>query len=338
MTTPEPKRRKTILERNPVVVGVLGLLLLSVLGGLAFFSNDLPVIGAGTRYSADFTEAAGIRPDNEVRISGVKVGVVTGTALEGDHVHVTFRVRGAWIGDRSTAAIKIKTLLGEKYLSVDPLGSAEQNPDQAIPVSRTVTPFDVTDAFNGLTQQVGQIDTQQLAQSFTTIADTFARTSPQVNTALSGLASLSRTISSRDSQLAELLAGTKKITQTLADRDDQFQALLTDGNLLLSELTKRREAIGALLTGAQQLATQLSGLVNDNTQQLAPALQQLQQVTGLLQRNQDNLDRSLRLAGPYYRMLGNAVGNGRWLDTYLCGLVPTEGASGCTPPRIKGGS
>ncbi len=36
----------------------------------AFFLDSLPIVGAGNRYTAEFTEAAGLKPGNEVRIVG----------------------------------------------------------------------------------------------------------------------------------------------------------------------------------------------------------------------------------------------------------------------------
>jgi phospholipid/cholesterol/gamma-HCH transport system substrate-binding protein len=334
-----------IRERNPVVVGVVGIVVLAVVALLAFYSDDLPLIGGGTSYSADFTESAGLVSGNEVRVAGVKVGKVTGVSLAGNHVRVTFKVKDTWVGNASTAAIRIKTLLGEKYLAIDPLGAADQNPDQDIPSSRTVSPYDVTDAFNGLANTIGQIDTRQLAQSFQAISNTFADTPPELHQALTGLSALSETISSRDDQLAQLLANTKQITATLAGDDSQFQQLLSDGNLLLSELRQRRDTIGSLLTGTEALAKQLSGLVDDNNKQLGPTLTELDQVTTVLQRNQDNLNKALSLAGPYYRMVGNTLGNGRWLDAYVCGLIPqadlAPGAgpsTGCEPPKQSGGT
>jgi phospholipid/cholesterol/gamma-HCH transport system substrate-binding protein len=336
---------KPIRERNPVVVGVAGLVVLAAVGLLAFFSNDLPLIGGGTTYTADFTESAGLVSGNEVRVAGVKVGTVSDVTLAGNRVRVSFRVKDTWVGDASTAAIKIKTLLGEKYLAVDPLGGAAQSPDQDIPVTRTVSPYDVTEAFNGLADAVGQIDTNQLATSFEAISSTFGDTAPQVHQALTGLAALSTTIASRDDQLSRLLANTKQLTGTLAQDDTRFQQLLSDGNLLLGELQARRDAISQLLTGTQQLAQQLSGLVTDNTAQLTPMLKELGQVTDVLQSNQDNLDQALALAGPYYRLVGNTLGNGRWMDTYLCGLVPPSylppgdsPPTGCQPPKNPGGS
>jgi phospholipid/cholesterol/gamma-HCH transport system substrate-binding protein len=343
----DPARRgplfRPLRDRNPVAVGAVGLLLLAFVSFVAYNADALPLIGGGTTYSADFTEAAGLKTGNEVRVAGVKVGKVTGVALDGDQVEVTFRVRHTWIGDASTADIGIKTLLGEKYLAVDPLGSGTQDPGRTIPKSRTTSPYDVTQAFNGLGQTLGSIDTQQLAASFQSISDTFKDTPSSVRSAATGLSSLSRTISSRDAQLADLLSGSKQLTKTLSDQNGRFQKLISDGNLLLGEVQKRRDSIHTLLTGTEALGTQLSGLVADNSRQLAPTLNALDRVTGVLLTNQSSLDKVLALAGPYYKVVGNTLGSGRWFDSYLCGLVPrnylpagTPPATGCMPPKATG--
>ncbi|NKE56266.1 MCE family protein [Lentzea sp. PSKA42] len=330
-------------ERNPIRTGAVSLTLIVLLLLAAFYSDDLPIIGGGTSYAADFSEAAGLVPGNEVRVAGVKVGKVTKVKLNGDRVRVTFKVKDAWVGDRTTAMIRIKTLLGQKFLSLDPQGSAPLSPGNPIPKERTLAPYDVNEAFNGLATTVGQIDTKQLADSFTVLSDTFKNSPEHVRGALDGLSALSKTISSRDEQLAKLLDNTRQLTKTLADRNAEFEKLLSDGNLLLGELRKRRESISALLTGTRDLARELSGLVNDNQNQLKPALEQLGRVTTILQRNQDNLDRSLALMAPFYRVFANTLGNGRWFDTYICGLLPPAvnlgvvgfNEEGCLPPGVQ---
>lgn len=331
---------KPFRERNPIAVGIVGVVILTAIGLLAYFSDNLPFIGGGTTYTADFSEAAGLRSGNEVRVAGVQVGTVSDVTLEGNHVKVTFTVKDAWVGDASTAAIKIRTLLGEKYLAVDPLGRNAQDPGKAIPLNRTVAPYDVTEAFNDLASTVGQIDTGQLANAFETITSAFGTTAPDVKAALTGLAAVSQSISSRDNQLAELLSNTKQVTGELANDTSQFQLLLADGSQLLTEVQARRDAIHSLLTGTEQLAQQLAGLVNDNNAQMGPALAALDQVTNTLQANQDNLNKALSLAGPYYRMIGNTVGNGRWLDAYICGLIPqppdSTNRTSCVPPKPGG--
>lgn len=331
------------MKRNPIATGAISLTLIALLLLAAFYSDDLPIVGGGTSYAADFSEAAGLVPGNEVRVAGVKVGKVTKVRLNGDRVRVTFKVKDAWVGDRTTAMIRIKTLLGQKFLALDPQGSVPLSPGDPIPKERTLAPYDVNEAFNGLATTVGQIDTKQLADSFTVLSDTFKNSPEHVRGALDGLSALSKTISSRDEQLAKLLANTRQLTKTLADRNAEFEKLLADGNLLLGELRKRRESISALLTGTRDLARELSGLVQDNQNQLKPALDQLGRVTTILQRNQDNLDRSLTLLAPFYRVFANTLGNGRWFDTYICGLLPPSvnlgvvgfNEEGCLPPGVQ---
>ncbi|WP_083982155.1 MCE family protein [Actinomadura hibisca] len=342
---PQPRfRLKPVRDRNPVTVAVTGLVAIVVSALVALSADDLPVIGGGTTYTAEFGEAAGLRDGNEVRVAGVKVGKITQVALDRGKVRVAFRVKDTWIGDASTAAIAIKTLLGDKYLAIDPLGAKAQNPRARIPLSRTTSPYDVTRAFEDLAGTVGQVDSQKLARSLDAISTTFAGTPPSVRKALDGMSALSRTISSRDAELARLLSGTRQATGTLAGQNDQFTALLRDGNVLLGELRRRRDAIHGLLTGTQELARQLTGLIDDNQRQLRPTLQALGRVSDLLLKNQRSLDQALKLAGPYTRLLGNTMGNGRWMDGYLCNLVPknylppgTPPAGDCRPPKQAAG-
>jgi phospholipid/cholesterol/gamma-HCH transport system substrate-binding protein len=322
---------KPIRERNPISVALAGLAILAVIAALTYFSGNLPFIGGGTGYTAYFAEAAGLQPGNEVRIAGVTVGRVTGVSLAGNKVAVSFQVKDQWVGNKTTAAIDIKTLLGDKYLAIDPRGSAPQDPAAPIPLSRTTSPYDVTQAFGGVSQQIMKINTAQLARSLRTLSDAFGRTPPYVRSALRGLASLSASVASRDAAVTSLLSGARKVTGTLANESSRFQALLRDGNLLLAELRQRQAAIHALLVSTQALAIQLSGLVSDNQGQLGPALSALDKVTTILQHDQASLARALALAGPYYRLLGNTLGNGRWFDVYLCGLVPRSYAPGNTP-------
>jgi phospholipid/cholesterol/gamma-HCH transport system substrate-binding protein len=327
-------------ERNPLVIGAVGLTLVALLLLVAFNADRLPVIGGGTTYAAAFTEAGGLKPGDEVRIAGVKVGKVTGVDLEGSHVKVSFRVRGAWVGDRSRAEIKIKTLLGAKYLAVDPLGQGPLSPPDEIPVSRTAAAFDVAPAFSELTRVVSRIDTVQLARAFDTLSSTFQNTPAQVRATLAGLSRLSRTIASRDDALASLLRRAEEVTSTLADRHNELTTLLSDGNLLLREIQSRRNVIHTLLQGSAALSVQLSGLIQDNARQLEPALTQLAQVVATLQRNQDSLDAGLRLLAPFIRVFTNALGNGRWLDSYLSNLIaPLPASLSVVPaPRVCTGS
>ncbi|MDT7704554.1 MAG: phospholipid/cholesterol/gamma-HCH transport system substrate-binding protein [Pseudonocardiales bacterium] len=315
--------------RRPVPLAITGIVLILVVTLLAF--NFTTLFGGGTTYKAEFSEAAGLQAGDKVTIAGVEAGRVDTVALDGNYVLVSFDVQDAWVGDATSASIEIRTLLGAKYLALDPQGQNEQDPSQPIPLARTASPLDVVDAFNGLSGTIDQIDTKQLATSLSTLADTFRNTPDDVRSTLDGLSRLSTTIAGRDDQIKQLLAGTRNLSTVLADRSGDVQQLLSDGNLLLGELQQREDAIANLLDGTRKLSQQLSGLVADNQEQLRPTLETLSRVVDVLQQNQDNLANTLKNEATFVRLFANAVGNGRWFDNYICGLLPTPSIGPLNP-------
>ena len=315
-------------ERNPVPIGAAGLAILGVLLLLAFNVQKLPFIGGGTTYRAAFTEAGGLKAGDDVRIAGVKVGKVDKVDLDPGkaQVLVVFKIdQPAHFGTRTGASVRMKTLLGQKYLALQPEGDGQLDPDRTIPTSRTTPSYDVVDAFSDLTTTTERVDVDKLSKSLDTIATEFKDSPDEVKASLAGLSRLSRTVASRDVQLRELLAHSRSVTGTVADRNAQVQALIRDSDLLLVELQKRRADIHTLFINTANLAEQLTGLVRDNRAELKPALLQLQTVLATLQRHQDDLDKGIAAMAPFTRLFANVLGTGRWFDTYIPNLIPVDG-------------
>jgi phospholipid/cholesterol/gamma-HCH transport system substrate-binding protein len=313
-------------ERNKTVIGAVGILTIAAVLAGAF---SLDRILGGEQYKAEFSEAAGLSPNDEVRVAGVKVGKVLSVDLDGPKVLVEFRVKDARLGDQTRADIRIKTLLGRKLLSITPEGDGELEPGSTIPLARTTAPFDIVEAFRGLADTAEQIDTEQLAQSYTVLADTFRDTPADVRTSLEGLSRLSNTIASRDAQLSELLERSRGVTEVLAQRDEDLTAFFADSSLVLRELEARREAISRLLDATTVLSEQIVALVRENRATLGPTLAELEEVTALLQRNKQNISDSIERFAPFVRVFANNLGNGRWFDTIVNNLTAPTLVPGC---------
>jgi len=312
-------------ERNKTVIGSVGICLILLMLVAAFTTDRLPIVGGGKVYKADFSEAAGLQKMDEVRVAGVKVGKVVGIELEGDHVVVSMRIKDAELGALTRAEIKIKTVLGRKYLALTPDGEGRLDPGTHIPLSRTKAPFDISPAFQELARTVSGIDTAQLAKSFTVLADDFRGSAADVKASLQGLSRLSETIASRDAQLRELLDRAQGVTAVLAERDDDLVVFLKQADLVLQEVRARREAIHRLLTTTTDLSEQLTALVRENRANLAPALESLRGVAAVLRKNQANLDKSIPRMAAFVRLFANNLGNGRWFDTYVYNLTNPSG-------------
>jgi phospholipid/cholesterol/gamma-HCH transport system substrate-binding protein len=316
-------------ERNPVVIGAISLAVIAAFVLAAFKAEDLPLIGGGDTYYAAFNEAGGLKANDEVRIAGVRVGKVEKVDLEGSHVRVEFKVdSGADFGRSTGAAIKVKTLLGAMYLALQPAGPGQLAEGSEIPTSRTSSPYDVVQAFSGLASRSEAIDTDRLAKSLNTLASLTQNTPEEFKAALGGLSDLSANIAAKDAQLNSLLRNVHKVSGVLGDRRGDIVKLMEDGDKLFRALAERRQSVHNLLVATSQLSVQLTGLVRDTRADLKPALTHLDNVVNVLRKNQQNLDNSLRLMAPFYRVFANTLGNGPWFDTYIQNMPPVPQVGG----------
>ena len=319
-------------ERNPVVVGAVGLAVIAALLLFAFNIDKLPYL-SGTKYTAAFCEAGGLKPDDEVRIAGVKVGKVTGVDLDGDHVRVTFRVnRGTEFGKETSASVRIKTVLGQKFLMLEPKGPGQLASGSEIPISRTVAAYDVVEAFSDLATTAENIDTEQLRQGpghDRHDVRGHARRGPgrggRPRPALAHHRLPRRPAARAARPHRGRLRGARRPQQGVRRRCSPTATCCS------------RSSSSAARTSTSCWSTRPSwppsspALVRDNRKDIGPALQNLRNVVVVLRANQDNLDKSIELMAPFVRVFANTLGNGRWFDTYVENLVPVEAAEEAKP-------
>ena len=164
-------------ERNTAIIGVIGLAIIGALMLASFRADQLPIIGSGDVYQAEFGEIGGLKDGNEVRVAGVSIGNVNGIDLKGDKVLVSFKInKGTELGDQTTADIRVRTLLGAEFLALQPVGTTTLKKGATIPLARTDAPYNVVEAFSELSETTGAIDTDQLATALETLAEVAAAT------------------------------------------------------------------------------------------------------------------------------------------------------------------
>ena len=110
--------------------------------------------------------------------------------------------------------------------------------------------------------------------------------------------------------------------RVLDARDEDIVKLMKDSDVLFRSLVARRDAVHRLLVSTSTLSKSLTALVRDSRKDLKPALAELEKVLGVLNKNEDNLDNSLRLMAPFYRVFASTLGGGPWFDTYIQNLPP----------------
>lgn len=314
-------------------LGAICLAVLFVAMAAAFNLQKFPGF-RGTNYTAEFTDASGLRKGNIVQVAGIKVGRVNKLTIKGDRVLVHFDIHDAELGSRTRASVQVLNLLGEKYLDLVPQGSGTMESGATIPSSRTDAGYDIVGTLSTLTTKTEDIDTAQLSKALSTLADTLKQAAPEVQSSFRGLSRISQTIASRDEELGTLLKRADNVTDLLDQRKGDLVTLMKQGDLVFNELIARRDAIHSLLVNARKLATELEGLAKDNQAQIGPALAELGKTTKFLTDREKQLRRTIHNLGPYASILINIIGTGPWFDAYVpnfAGLVAGEFKVGKRP-------
>jgi phospholipid/cholesterol/gamma-HCH transport system substrate-binding protein len=303
--------------------GFIGAIVILLIIAVGLSPQRLWSWATSVRYAARFSEASNLAAGNPVTVSGMKVGTVSGVSLSDGDALVTFSVdANITLGAETTAHIKTGTLLGQRVLSLESVGAHVMHPNDVIPLSRTSSPYLLTDAVGELTTNAAGTDTAALNQSLDSLSSTLDQIAPELGPTFDGLTRLSTALNDRDATLRELFKHGADVASILAKRSRQVNTLILNGNDLMQVLAARRQAIVGLLANTSAVAKQLSGLVHDNEQQLAPTLSKLNSVVAVLEKNRDNIAKALPGLAKYQATLGETVASGPYYTTFVANSLP----------------
>lgn len=305
---------KPMNARDPFKTGLLAIVIMGVIGAAVIV---LSVVSFGTKsYTAVLEHTGGLRSGEDVQVHGVSKGEVTGIKLDEDKVIVSFVLDGdIELGSRTTATVKVATLLGTHYLEVDPLGSGALA-DDTIPIERTAVPYNLQDVLESGAGALDELDPELLAEALTQMAGTLGASQDQIRPALEGVARLSEIIATRSDQTGDLLTAARSVTDQLAASSDDIIAMMKQTNLVITEVTSRREAIHRLLVETTELSRALRSIVASTRGKLTPGLRDLNDVIRFLNSQDEQLQHVLEVMAPAVRYIANATGNGPWVDLY----------------------
>ena len=307
---------------HPFRIGIAAFVALGVLGAIILAISVIPF---GTKtYHAELSHTAGLRAKEGVQIAGVEVGEVTGLEVVGRQVRVTFTVdKDLRLGSRTTAAVKVGTLLGTHYLALNPQGSGTLAND-TIALSRTSVPFNLQDVIDEGTDAVEELDGAKIAESLSVVGDTLKAAGPSLGPAFKGVTRVSDVITKRDEQITELLEASRSISEQLSDSSGDLTELMRQSNLVIEELIERREEIRDLLSDVSSITATINGIIDDNGDDLGPMLKDLDAVTSVLIARDDRLRVALHNLAVTSRYFANATGDGPWINLYFTDAIPNK--------------
>ena len=314
---------KPFQERNTAVIGAIGAVAIAAVAVAAFNFTTLVGYFTDNTYTAYFDEAGGLTTGAAVQVSGYVSGQVRSIGLEPQGVLVTFTVADdIRLGEQTEAAIKTKSLLGNKVVEVTPRGKGHLS--GPIPITRTHSPYQLTDAIGDLSSTISGLHTQQLSDSLRALSDTLRDTPPQLKAAVQGVARFSDTLDQRDAQLRQLLANASKATTVLSQRTDEIVRLIHDTNSLLAQLRTQSAALDQISGNVSESGPTAPRIHRREPHHAQASARQAQWSPEHLDNRKVQLQQTLKGVDTYLMALGETLTSGPFFKAYVQNLLPGQ--------------
>jgi virulence factor Mce-like protein len=295
--------------------------------------------GEQIAYRAQFSDVAGLVEGDEVRISGVRVGQVTGIGLADGTDQPVAEVELEVSSDVPLpagveATIRYRNLVGQRYIALtDSDGSAGETLEEGgvIPLAQTTPALDLTTLFGGfrpLLQALSPADMNRLSFE---IIQVFQGEGGTVQSLLSHVASLSDSLADKDAVIGSMIDNLTTVMGTVAERDQQLSGLVVSLQEFVTGLAGDREAIFDSLQTIDTLAVATSDFLEDARAPLAADIQALGDLSSNLAADGEVVEEFLQLAPVKIDLITRTAINGSWFNFFMCradGVVSADNPDG----------
>ncbi|TDD76708.1 MCE family protein [Actinomadura darangshiensis] len=337
---------KSLRDVNQKVVAIVTLAALGAGCVFAFAIGQLHLLDRGYTMSGEFSDTAGLKKGQDVRVAGVKSGRITSVQPDFRHgrIIVEWHVNaGIDLGPKTRAEIETTTLLGGRYLRLSgpvakPYMADVAESRRRIPLERTSVPFTVPDALEGAQNIVGKLDQKSIDKLLTEVNKIQSPGAAKLHRILVNVQDVSRTLNDSYPQIQKLIENSKTITGTLAGKDTELRRIIDASQVLLQTLVRRRNELAATIGQGSRTVRTLSNVISKNQKQLDSLLDNLHLLTTRLAPNMDALNTDFSLLGPTFQQVANLKGNGQWIEGVLTGLGPLQPPGPISTRRPQGGN
>lgn len=303
-----------------VVCAVFAYWLAGTLGNWAPFADR-------ATYTAHFEDdVTGLLVNDNVKISGVTVGKVTGLDVaDGGAAEVTFAVDDSVdIPTDSTIRVRWRDTFGLRFLYVEPGESSDLVvPDQQrvdFPPDQTVAPTSIGTFLTRATPFIEALDPALQNQVLQALEESIVGREAELREIVSDGADLTEAVASRDQEIGRLLDNSAIILDEYAQRDEDIRALVDSLVDITDTLARRNDTLENAVTALADLQEQFGTLVEANEGDLRAALDALETTAQTLAVNSEQLDTVLTRA-PSLIAYHRVSRIGQWFNVRAVGVA-----------------
>lgn len=282
--------------------------------------------GPSREYSADFADVTGLNVGDDIRMSGVRIGQVSGIDVVDRRVA---RVRFEIDADRAlpasgTASIKYRNLIGQRYISLGHGVGGDPNAVLAvggtIPLDRTRPALNLTALFNGfkpLFQALSPEDVNKLSYEIIQVMQGEGGT---ITSLLAHTESLTTAIADKDAVIGKVIDNLNLVLGTVNERTDEVSQLITQTQALVTGLAEQREPIGQAIEALGTLTDATTGLLTAARPPLKDSIAGLDALATNLDRNSGLVEQFVSGLPHKLETITRTASYGSWFNFYLCRL------------------
>lgn len=299
---------RLLIEARRSVKSLSMLLFLAVLAALlfAFIASKLTFQRPWESYRtvrAQFADVKGIFPGgHQVRIHGVKVGIISKSELVDGKPVLTLKIEKKWGPVYKNARLRIRpvTPLDDLYVNITDRGTpsaGEATTKDVIAGDQTVSPVDISrvlDTFGANTRERMTILLSELGKGLgdnggQKLDEAFAQLAPFLHVA----EDTTRVIAQRQVAVKRIISNFGQLSSVLAQRDTDLNRFVVQGNQTLGELAVNDKPLANTLTSLADLVPVLRtsfATVEGLSNHLDPALVSLKPVAKNLKSGLTSLE------------------------------------------------
>lgn len=316
------------LRGTIIKLGIVALVLLLFTVGIIVVFGQLRFDRTKT-YSAEFSDASGLRAGQFVRASGVEIGKVKDVRVVdgGKRAIVDFSVdRSLPVYQSTTAKIRYQNLIGDRYMDLqrgDGDGANKLLPaGGSIPVSRTQPALDLDALLGGFKPLFKSLQPDQVNSIASSLVTVFQGQGGTINDVLRQTTELTNTLADRDQTIGELIKNLNIVLDTTVKHRQELDETVNNLEVLITGLSKRADPLADALANISDAGGTIGDLLADNRPNIKGAVGYLEGIQQPLIDQQDQLNDLLTKLPVAFRILGRAVGTyGDFVNFYLCDIT-----------------
>ena len=304
---------------------VFALFCLLFAGWLIVTLGNITIGADRAAYTARFDDVTGLLVNDNVKISGVTVGKVTGIQVDdGGAALVTFEVNDDIdIPEDSTAEIRWRDTFGLRFLYVYPGESetliAAGDDGVHFPIDQTASPTSIGTFLTRITPFIDALDPSLQNEVLRALEGSIAGREQEIREIVADGADLTQALASRDEEIGRTLDNASTILDEYAQRDEDIRALVDSLVSITDTLARRNKTLDTAVSALADLQDEFGTLVEANDDELKLALDALETTTQTLTANSAELDEVLATA-PALIVYHRVSRLGQWFNVRAVGV------------------